>query len=222
MTGEVAFVLAILIVAALVLTAYDMGRTAASATREPGDDPRNGGPRRDEGAPEDGPWGSAWRADDVRPGATSWDPPASPKPAPAGPAARLRRVLVAYDGSGPARRALARGIELATALGASLSVVSVVPVNPHGRVRVEPWDDATVHAGQLEEARAAAASEGLAADLIEPRGQPAEVIERIAEDGDYDAVLVGSHGTNGLVRALRGSVSAHVAEHCRRTVIIVH
>ena len=37
----------------------------------------------------------------------------------------MKRILIAYDGDEPARRALERGAELAQAFGAELGVVSV-------------------------------------------------------------------------------------------------
>ena len=39
----------------------------------------------------------------------------------------MNKILVAYDGSEPAHRALERGAELAEAFGAELGVVSVTP-----------------------------------------------------------------------------------------------
>ena len=64
----------------------------------------------------------------------------------------MNNILVAYDGGQPARRALETGIELAQRFGASLGIVSVVPVHP-GRAPFDPWDDKSVHDEQLAEAR---------------------------------------------------------------------
>ena len=65
----------------------------------------------------------------------------------------MKRILVAYDGGDPARRALDTGIELAKRFEASISVVSVVPMHP-GRMPMDPWDDRAVHAQELREAQA--------------------------------------------------------------------
>ena len=59
---------------------------------------------------------------------------------------------MAYDGGGPARRALMTAIELAGKFEALISIVSVVPVHP-GRVTIAPWDDRAVHAQELQEAQ---------------------------------------------------------------------
>jgi nucleotide-binding universal stress UspA family protein len=132
----------------------------------------------------------------------------------------MNKILVAYDGGDPARRALASAIDLAKKFGATITVVSVVPVHP-GRAPIDPWDDTTVHARELVEARELLQKEGIEAQLIEPAGDPAKTIERIAADGGFDTVVVGSKGLGVLSRFLQGSVSEHVATHADATVVIV-
>ncbi len=131
----------------------------------------------------------------------------------------MKKILVAFDGGEPARRALDSAAELAKLTGATLSVVSVVPVHP-GRAPVDPWDDTAVHAQELLEARKLLAEKGIEAELIEPAGDPAVTIERVAEDGAFDTIILGSRGLSVLGRVLQGSVSEHVATHSKATVII--
>jgi nucleotide-binding universal stress UspA family protein len=78
-----------------------------------------------------------------------------------------------------------------------------------------------VHARELVEARELLQKEGIEAQLIEPAGDPAKTIERIAADGGFDTVVVGSKGLGVLSRFLQGSVSEHVATHADATVVIV-
>lgn len=49
----------------------------------------------------------------------------------------------------------------------------------------------------------------------------AELVCAAAEQLDVAAVCIGSHGRNGLERALMGSVAERVLEHCRRQVLLV-
>ena len=105
----------------------------------------------------------------------------------------MKKILVAYDGGEPAHRALDLGIELAQRFDAKLGVVSVIPVHP-GRVPVDPWDDRAVHTSELAEAKAILVKHGIAPILHEPAGDPAITIEKIAEEGGYDMVVVGSRG----------------------------
>lgn len=131
----------------------------------------------------------------------------------------MKRILVAYDGGEPARRALDTAIDLAKKYEARVDVVSVVPLHP-GRVPVDPWDDHVVHADELLDAKAILEEHGLHPELLEPVGEPASTIERIANDGAYDTVIIGSRGLGALSRLLQGSVSGHVATHTHATVIV--
>lgn len=131
----------------------------------------------------------------------------------------MKRILVAYDGGEPAKRALDMAATLAKKFDALVSVVSVVPFHT-GRMPVDPWDDNAVHAHALDEARSLLALQGIEAEAIEPMGDPAHTIERLAVDGGYDTVVVGSRGLNALSRFFQGSVSAHVAANAEVTVVV--
>ncbi|MGA3030923.1 MAG: universal stress protein [Candidatus Limnocylindrales bacterium] len=133
----------------------------------------------------------------------------------------MKRILLAYDGTEPSKRALEQVAEFANALNAEVSVVSVVPARP-GPVPLDPWDDRQVHDHALVEARKLLNEQGIEPRLLEPSGDPARTIEHIADEGRYDMVVVGSRGLGALGRMLEGSVSEHVATHARRTVVVVH
>ena len=131
----------------------------------------------------------------------------------------MKKILVAYDGGEPAKRALGVAIDLAHKFDGLVGVISVVPFHP-GRAPVDPWDDRPVHTEELMEARETLRSAGIEAEFIEPYGDPAQTIEQVAEDGGYDTVVVGSRGLGLAGRVLRGSVSEHVATHASATVVI--
>jgi nucleotide-binding universal stress UspA family protein len=131
----------------------------------------------------------------------------------------MKNILVAYDGGEPAHRALQTGIDLAKRFDASLAVVSVVPVHP-GRSPIDPWDDRPTHDQQLAEAGEILARQGVVAEMIEPSGEPATAIERVAEMGRFDTIVVGTRDLGAVSRFLRGSVSQHVATHAEATVVI--
>ena len=131
----------------------------------------------------------------------------------------MKKILVAFDGGEPARRALVLAADLAQRYGAAVGVVSVIPFRP-GRSPIDPWDDRAVHTAELAEARNLLAERGIVAVLHEPAGDPARSIEKIAEDEVYDMVVVGSRGLGAVSRALQGSVSEHVATHSTATVVV--
>jgi nucleotide-binding universal stress UspA family protein len=131
----------------------------------------------------------------------------------------MKNILLAYDGGAPAQKALELAIDLTKKFDASLSVVSVVPVHP-GRSAIDQWDDRAVHDQELFEARRLLAQNGIEAELIEPSGDPAKQIEKIATMGNFDTIIVGSRGLRGLERILQGSVSEHVATNATATVVV--
>lgn len=131
----------------------------------------------------------------------------------------MEKILVAYDGTEPSKRALTAAATLSKAFGARLGVVSVVPRRP-GRFPIDPWDDGKVHANELIEARDLLRADGLEAELFEPVGDPAVMIEQVAENGGYDTVVIGTRGLGAIGRMLQGSVSEHVATHASTTVVV--
>ena len=131
----------------------------------------------------------------------------------------MKRILVAYDGGEPAQKALRTAMELARPFDAAISVVSVVPQRI-GRSPSDPWDDQAVHATELLEAKKLLVDSGFEAELIEPAGDPALSIERIADAGGFDMVVVGSRRLGSIERFLQGSVSEHVATHAHQTVVV--
>ena len=131
----------------------------------------------------------------------------------------MKKILVAYDGGEPAHRAIEMAADLAHRFEAQVGVISVVPFHP-GRVPIDPWDARPVHTSQLAEARELLAARGIETVLHEPAGDPASMIERTAENGGYDVIIVGSRGLGSLGRFLEGSVSEHVATHSGATVIV--
>jgi nucleotide-binding universal stress UspA family protein len=131
----------------------------------------------------------------------------------------MNKILLAYDGGEPAKRALEQTIELAKRFNAAVGVVSVVPVHP-GRAPIDPWDDRTTHATELLEARRLLREAGIEAVLLEPGGDPAKTIERIADELGYDTIVIGTRGLSTLARMLQGSVSDHVAAHAHATVVV--
>jgi nucleotide-binding universal stress UspA family protein len=66
----------------------------------------------------------------------------------------------------------------------------------------------------------------LARHGIEPRfeykvGPAGELIAKAAEDGQYDLVVMGSHGHSALGNLVMGSVATQVLAHCKVPVLLV-
>ncbi len=133
----------------------------------------------------------------------------------------MHKILLAYDGGEAARRALDTAAELAGAFGASISVVSVVPTRA-GRAADDPCQGDAEHARELLEAKKLLAERGIEAETMEPAGDPAWTIERIAEEGGFDAIVLGARSLGTAESVLQGSVSEHVVAHAHATVVVTH
>src|SRR5262245_51181577 len=136
----------------------------------------------------------------------------------------MRNIVVAYDGSDPARRALERAAELA-GNGATLTVVSAVsvqhasgigrtagPVDPEER---EERNEDLVEAGKL------LSEHGMTADLVETVGDPPDAISDMARELGADLVAVGTRGRSAGKRIVLGSVSTSVLHHAHCDVLVV-
>jgi nucleotide-binding universal stress UspA family protein len=132
----------------------------------------------------------------------------------------LRSILLAYDAGAPARRALERAAELASAAAASVTVISVVPVRP-GRAGTDPLDNRAMHTQAVREAKELLWARGVRTVGFVAAGDPPRLIEQTARDGAFDLVVIGTRRLGRLGRILWGSVSDHVAAHAGRAVLIV-
>lgn len=135
-------------------------------------------------------------------------------------------IVLGYDDTAPARRALGRAAALAQA-GAELIVTSVAPVLPsgaatHGLGPTDPSDPPEMHEQQLEHARSFLAVKRVEAQFELTLGDPADEIVRVAEKHDADLIVVGTREPGFLDRLLSGSVSQAVSRHAHCDVLIVH
>ena len=131
----------------------------------------------------------------------------------------MKNILVAYDGYEAGHRALEMAARLAHAFGARVDVVSVVPVD--AKAAPAAGDDPAVeHARELVEARGILRDRGVEAGLIEPSGDPAETIERLANERGYDTIVVG--GSRAVKEGMpwMESVTAHVAANAKADVVV--
>src|SRR6266508_3683522 len=106
----------------------------------------------------------------------------------------MRKIIVGYDGSESAHRALLRVAELVQN-GTAVTVMSAVPLNAGslGPELPEPSEVAE-HARQLAEALERLKASGITARAIEAEGNPADVILEEARKSGADLVVVGTGG----------------------------
>jgi nucleotide-binding universal stress UspA family protein len=161
----------------------------------------------------------------------------------------VKTIVVGYDGSEAAERALARAAELAEALAARLVVVSVSgleglptapvegiapplpmsgPLSIGGTIPVpEAASESTAELEEraqrlLQRARTALSDRRLEVDYVARVGEPAETLLEVAAERDADLLVVGSREHGFVERLLSRPVEEAVARYAERDVLLVH
>jgi nucleotide-binding universal stress UspA family protein len=136
----------------------------------------------------------------------------------------MQTILVGYDDSETAGRALERAATLAQALGAALIVTSVASgtATAGGRsLAADPVEPASEHLAELHTARVYLDGQGLTATYIEAVGHEGSALVTAANETGADLVVVGAKHSSLIGRLLTPSVPDTVAHHARCDVLIV-
>jgi nucleotide-binding universal stress UspA family protein len=146
---------------------------------------------------------------------------------------KVRRVLVAVDGSEGSRAALRFLSTFELVRDTQVSLLRVRPRSGGSGLRATATSPPDQRPGETRRKQQADADEVLAnaaAVLAEARrpverlvadGDPAREIVRIARSRDVDLVVLGARGLRTIGRLLLGSVSETVLHHVDRAVIII-
>lgn len=136
----------------------------------------------------------------------------------------MKTIVLGYDGSPEASRAVKRTAELAKALGARVIVTSVAPImaaTGHGIGPYDPADPPERHRALGQDAAAILAEQGVATETITGLGDPGDAIVELADERGADLIVLGMSHHRHLSRIL-GSVSEDVAHHAHCDVLLVH
>lgn len=121
------------------------------------------------------------------------------------PPALPSSILIGTDGSRTATRALQRGIALAAATKAS---VTVLAAGLGGRSNAV-----------LDDARARAEAAAVDCETVSASGEPADELAAAGESADL--IVVGNKGMTGAARFLLGSVPNKISHHVTADLLIV-
>ena len=158
-----------------------------------------------------------------------------------------KNVLVGTDGSPTAMRAVETGVGFSKAVGAGITIVTAYqpPTEDElAQMKASPddpfsqWDapreqettpqefrwriaGAAQAQDVLERATDRASQLGVTAEVRAVEGHAAEQLLSIAEDEDFDAIIVGSVGMTGHKRFMLGNVPHHVSHHSPIDVLIL-
>jgi nucleotide-binding universal stress UspA family protein len=137
----------------------------------------------------------------------------------------MKTIVLGYDDSESAQRALGRVIQLVKAFDASVVAISAAQVlarATHGMGPIDPVDPPDLHREQLDHARAVLDGLGIEASYDVGIGDPADVIIAAAEERDADMIVIGTSEPGLISRLLGLSVSEKVQRRAHCDVLIVH
>jgi nucleotide-binding universal stress UspA family protein len=148
----------------------------------------------------------------------------------------LDKVLIATDGSDWSGKAVEFTIRLCggTSCKVTLLTVAEEPVYPavmDGMTppieSMPPYEDiqeAIIAESQdlLERSEVPLKAAGIEVELKVRFGNPAREVLQEAEQGEYDMLIMGSHGRGALGKLVLGSVSYRVSHHVKCPLLIVH
>ena len=137
----------------------------------------------------------------------------------------FKKILLAYDGSQGAERALAAAIELAKLHGAELTALAVQERLPRFSGTIDEVQEEKEFANQqsgrlLDGAQAQSRAAGVKLQTLMRPGHPAQTILEVAKEGPFDLIIVGHSGLSG-VWALLGTTAEKVSRHAPCSVLIV-
>lgn len=146
----------------------------------------------------------------------------------------MYKILLATDGSSGAAKALEETIKIAGPLNAEVTVISVisqtVDVRDYAGVSYEKLDLFLKDYNEIIEkktqelvksAEKPLKEKGIKVETKVLAGNPADVITRIAKEGNFDLIVVGSRGLSKAKELFLGSVSNKVAHLTDTNVLIV-
>ncbi len=136
----------------------------------------------------------------------------------------MKTIVVGYDNTEPATRALARAADLAAAFGSRVIVTSVAPVlvGSHEMGGVDPVDSPELHREELDHAKAYLGERGIEGQFEMTVGDPASAIVDLADRCGADLIVVGTRQP-GLISSILGlSVSGSVKRKAHCDVLTVH
>lgn len=138
----------------------------------------------------------------------------------------IKKILVPIDGSEGSKKALEMAIAIAKAANASLTALEVIEdfgplpgyyeAAPQGKDRVK-W----VSEQRFEKVHPILDESGVSWERQVVEGYAADEIVRIAEEGKFNMIVIGSRGLSAMGRFLVGSVSDRVVNHAPCSVTVV-
>ncbi|WP_409253255.1 universal stress protein [Bacillus sp. SCS-153A] len=136
-----------------------------------------------------------------------------------------KKILLATDGSAHSKRAAENAIHIAQCTdGSAIEVVYVVDADRAKSDVLANWNSAEVNdfrKERMKEVERQAKEAGVLFEIKILHGEPGPAIVEYVNKNQFDIVVIGSRGLNGLQEFVLGSVSHKVAKRANCPVLIV-
>ncbi len=138
----------------------------------------------------------------------------------------FKKILLAYDGSQGATRALSAALELTRLHGAELVALVVQEKLPRFSGTMDEVQEEKEFANEqygklLDGALVQAQAAGVKLKGLMRPGHAAQTIVEVAKEGAFDLILVGHSGLSGVWAAFLGTTAEKVSRHAPCSVLIV-
>ena len=148
----------------------------------------------------------------------------------------MKKILLAVDGSDRSKKAAKEAVKLAKSLEAHISLMTVVTPNYSYNVESMNITNAEMSVAKMNEIKNEKLKEGKkiikeVEEFLEKEnlnfakkvyeGNPAEKICQIAEEENYDLIVVADKGLGAIKRFFLGSISDKVVRHAKTSVLVV-
>ena len=140
---------------------------------------------------------------------------------------KMKNILLPFDGSEYSINAAKYALNMANLTGAHVTIVycdewrmhlSEVPESIIEQIKLNRKDEAKE---LLQSADGIFANQGPKYTLETVSGNPGEVLTKRAKTGDYDLIIMGSHGHSDIAGLFLGSVTHKVLNNIYCPVLIV-
>jgi nucleotide-binding universal stress UspA family protein len=138
----------------------------------------------------------------------------------------VQKIIVAYDGSTFAQKAIDKAVELAKKEETEIICVNVI--EEYCPIGLTEIDCSIVREMQTKESNAITANAlaefkkaGVNARVVIETGSPAEMIIEVAKREGADMIIAASHGKHGAKKFAFGSATARLIEHSPVPVLVM-
>lgn len=138
----------------------------------------------------------------------------------------FKKILVAYDGSEGAKKALKTAINIAKEYNAELHSISVEEGIPHYAATIGEVEEFRKEANEYfkkinEEAIEEAKKAGIKLHVKVQAGHEVETIVHYAKEGNFDLLVIGFMGHSKIFGRVWGSTSQNITKLSPCTVMVV-